>query len=185
MAHSGRFAALTLLLLGACAAAPPLPPSPVGELGAARSLTLQHPWSGETARAVYRRGDVYDPQGLSALAQVMRDRRTGEVGPLDPALADLFWDLRTRLGLPEEAPIHVVSGYRSPRSNATLARTDPQVAENSYHLRGMAADIRIPGVDGDRLVQAARALGRGGWAFYPRSKHLHVDVGPQRTWQVR
>jgi uncharacterized protein YcbK (DUF882 family) len=180
-----RAAALAAALaLSACAAAPPpAPPAPVPD--AVRTLTLRHPWTGETARAAYRRGDAHDPAALAALAAVMRDRRTGEVGPVDPALLDMLWDLRAALGLPEDTPIDVVSGYRSPATNAKLARSNRQVADNSHHLRGGAVDIRIPGVRGKEVAAAAKALGRGGWAHYPETDHVHLDTGPFRTWSGR
>lgn len=185
MAAFLRAAALAAALaLSACAAAPPpAPPAPVPD--AVRTLTLRHPWTGETARAAYRRGDAHDPAALAALAAVMRDRRTGEVGPVDPALLDMLWDLRAALGLPEDTPIDVVSGYRSPATNAKLARSNRQVADNSHHLRGGAVDIRIPGVRGKEVAAAAKALGRGGWAHYPETDHVHLDTGPFRTWSGR
>jgi uncharacterized protein YcbK (DUF882 family) len=181
-----RLGAISMILaLAACAGAPPPlpspgPPGPGGE----RSITLQHPWTGETARVTYRRVEGYDAQALAALAQVMRDRRTGAAGPLDPALVDMIWEIRAMLRLPEDATIHVISGFRSPSTNASLARADGQVAENSLHVQGRAADIRIPGRSGAEVAAAAKALGRGGGAHYGRTGHVHVDTGAVRTWKA-
>jgi len=174
-----RISALLLAvggLLAGCASTGPV----VSD--AARSIVLVHPASGESLASVYWRSDGYDQQALADLALLFRDRRTGEVAPVDPALIDMLVELRQRLGLPEAAPIHLTSGYRSPVTNASLAKSSPHVAENSYHIRGQAADIRIPGVPSERVAEAAAAMRRGGYALYAHSGHVHVDTGPYRTW---
>lgn len=121
---------------------------------------------------------------MAAIASVFRDRKTGAVHPVDPALVDLLWDLRAALGLSEDHPIHIVSGYRSPATNAS-SRRNGRAAAKSLHMEGKAADIRIPGIAGPVLARAARNLGRGGWAHYRGSDHVHVDTGPVRTWRTR
>lgn len=177
---------LCVLVLAGCAgrSAPPERPAPP-PVGATRSIVLVHPYSGETVAVTYWRDGSYDPSALLAIAMLMRDRRTGEVHPIDPALVDLLHALRARLGLPPDTPIEVISGYRSPATNHLLRRTNRRVAANSYHTRGQAADIRIPGVPARQVAEVARALGRGGTAYYPRSRHVHIDTGPVRTWRVR
>jgi uncharacterized protein YcbK (DUF882 family) len=181
MPYSVRVAALAALLFGlaACAVRPPPVPSPPPVQPAApapvRSIVLQHPWQKDRVHVAYRRGGEYDAQALAAVSDLFRDRRTGEVHPIDPRLLDLLWDLRAALGLPETHPVHVVSGYRSP----TAAKS------GSLHTRGEAADIRIPGVPGYKVAAATAEIARGGWAHYPGTDHVHVDVGPVRTWAAR
>lgn len=178
MVSSVRAAVLALLFgLAACAVRPPpKPPAPVPVPPApARSIVLQHPWQQDRVQVAYRRGADYDAAALAAASTLFRDRKTGEVHPVDPRLLDLLWDLRAGLGLPETHPIHVVSGYRTP----VLRKS------GSFHNRGEAADIRIPGVPGRAVAAVARDLGRGGWAHYPGSDHVHVDIGPVRTWAAR
>lgn len=174
MPYSVRAVALAVLLLGLAACAtrpPPVPPPP----SPARSIVLEHPWKKDRVQVAYRRGAAYDAQALAAVSELFRDRKTGEVHRVDPRLLDLLWDLRAALGLPETHPIHVVSGYRTPAAGKS----------GSFHTRGEAVDIRIPGVPGRAVAAAARALGRGGWAHYPGTDHVHVDLGPVRTWAVR
>ena len=155
MRHFLRLSLLGLLAggtLAGCASTP----NPQGALdGGPRSIVLHHPASGETVSVTYRRPDGYDPQALDRIATLFRDRRTGDVMPIDPALVELLADLRERCGAGPDTPIHITSGYRSPLTNVALARSNPNVAENSYHLRGQAADISIPGVPPRRLADEA------------------------------
>jgi len=93
---------------------------------------------------------------------------------------DLLHDLQFKLG--NDNPIEIISGYRSPHTNAALARASGGVAHNSYHMRGMAIDIRMQGTSLGRLRNTALAMGRGGVGYYPVSDFVHVDVGPIRHW---
>lgn len=178
----GVLAVLTVAMqLAGCATAPPLENAGLG--GEPRSVVLQHPASGETASVTYwRPGDGYDPAAMREIAVLFRDRRSDEVIPVDPALVDMLVELRQRVGAPPESPIRITSGYRSSATNASLARTNPNVAENSYHMRGQAADFSIAGIPPSRLAEEAAAMQRGGYAMYAHTGHVHVDTGPFRTW---
>lgn len=163
-------------LLAGCATSGPMTDAP-------RSIVLVHPASGESVATTYwRPPGGYDVQALSELSMLFRDRRTGQTAPVDPGLIDTLVELRQRLGLAESAPIHLTSGYRSAATNASLARSNANVAENSYHIRGQAADIRIPGAAPERVAEVAASMRRGGYALYPHTGHVHVDTGPFRTW---
>jgi uncharacterized protein YcbK (DUF882 family) len=148
--------------------------------GPDRRIALYNTDTGERVETAYRTNGAYDPAGLTVISNLLRDRRSGEVQPIDPTLLDLMSDILAKLDLPESTEIYVNSGYRSPSSNAILAKTNPYVADDSYHLRGQAADIRIPGVSLVRVAQAAAELHGGGYALY--ASHVHVDTGPYRTW---
>lgn len=176
-----RFALLSLLI-GAALAGCATPGARSGFDGGPRSITLHHPASGETVRVTYWTPAGYNADALHQIALLFRDRRSGEVIPIDPALVDMLVLLRERCGAPADAAVEVTSGYRSPASNAILAKTNANVADNSYHMRGQAADIDIPGVPPERLAEAAAELHLGGYALYPRTGHVHVDTGPYRTW---
>ncbi len=172
-----RLAPLLLVgLLAACASPVPMPEG--------RSIVLRHSSSGEELATTYFQNGVYDHKAMFDISMLLRDRHTNQITEMDPRLIDLLHDLPLSLGLPETTPIEITSGYRSELTNASLARTNPNVAERSYHIRGQAADIHIAGVAPQALARAAAALHRGGYAWYPRTGHVHVDVGPVRTWRT-
>jgi len=146
----------------------------------ARELSFHSIHTDETVTAVYRQDGRLLPEGLAQLDYILRDYRTGEVRPIAPALLDLVHELKQALDYRQ--PIGVISGYRSPATNAMLAARSKGVAKNSYHLRGMAVDIRMPGRRLAELRDAALRLRRGGVGYYPDSDFVHVDVGPVRSW---
>jgi uncharacterized protein YcbK (DUF882 family) len=79
--------------------------------------------------------------------------------------------------------VQVISGYRSPATNAALHARSEGVASHSLHMLGQATDVRIAGVDLSRLRDAALSLQSGGVGFYPQSQFVHVDVGRVRSWK--
>jgi uncharacterized protein YcbK (DUF882 family) len=121
------------------------------------------------------------PDALAAVNTVLRDFRTGDVYPIAPGLLDLLADVRAATG--SKAPFQVVSGYRSPQTNAMLRERSAEVAQHSFHMDGMAIDLYLEDVDLDRLHLAALGLGGGGVGYYPVTGFVHVDVGPVRSWQ--
>ena len=92
----------------------------------------------------------------------------------------MLHNLATTIGQPPR--FHVISGYRSPRTNARLLRQGRGVARRSYHLQGKAIDVRVPRYSLERLHLAAVGLNAGGVGYYPRSEFVHLDVGPVRYW---
>jgi len=97
------------------------------------------------------------------------------------------FDLLTELGgtLETDQPFHIISGYRSPQTNALLRErggASTGVASHSLHMVGQAIDIRVPGVTLDHLRDAAKSLKIGGVGFYPDLNFVHVDVGRVRYW---
>ncbi len=159
-----------------------------GQLIAA--LTSDEPWerrlvffnthTHEKLDVFYARGESYRPEALSAVNHILRDHRTDEVSPIDPRLLDLLCAIRSAAG--PDACVHIISGYRSPRTNQQLRQRSRSVARKSLHMQGHAADIRIPGLATSRLRRIAIDLRQGGVGYYPRSDFVHVDIGPVRTW---
>ncbi|WP_207481069.1 DUF882 domain-containing protein [Arenibaculum pallidiluteum] len=174
-----------LLMLGAAALATAAT-LPAGEAEAAartlppRRLSFLNLHTGERLSAEYWSRGSYQKDALRAIERLLRDHRNDQVHPIDPRLLDLVHGLYAKIG--RRDPLHVISGYRSPATNAMLHETTDGVANFSYHMRGMAIDIRMPGVDTRRIYRSALAMRRGGVGFYPRSNFVHVDVGPVRTW---
>lgn len=146
----------------------------------ARSLNLYAINTGERLRAEYVSGGRYQRDALAALSHLLRDHRTGDVHPIDPALLDAVHLLARNLETSH--PIHVVCGYRSPETNRRKLAAGRRVARNSYHLTGRAIDLAVPGRSVAGVRRAAVALRLGGVGYYPRSGFVHVDTGPVRAW---
>jgi uncharacterized protein YcbK (DUF882 family) len=147
---------------------------------ASRRLAFHNLHTGETVGAAYWERGRYVPEGLAEIDYVLRDFRTGDVHPIDPYLLDLVHGLHRTMAY--HGPVHVISGYRSPETNAMLARRSGKVAKNSYHVKGMAIDLRLPGRRLDQVRAMAVRLGGGGVGFYPESQFVHMDTGPVRAW---
>jgi uncharacterized protein YcbK (DUF882 family) len=113
--------------------------------------------TGEVSADSYRR-----------LRHLMRCLRTGAETPIDPRLIGLLYRISQRT----HQKILLVSGFRAPMfSLATL----------SYHTRGMAADIRVPGMTPLMVRDLAESMGVGGIGYYPVSGFVHVDVREERA----
>ena len=136
--------------------------------------------TGESVSAVIWADGAPVPDELARVNRLMRDHRSGDVAEMDRRLLHELLELR-RL-LESGAPYHLISGYRSPKTNAALLASSSGVAENSFHVRAQAADVRLPGVDLMRVRRAARALKAGGVGYYPLSDFVHIDTGPMRFW---
>lgn len=145
-------------------------------------LAFVNTHTSESLRVVYREGPRYLTDALARIDHVLRDHRTDEVHPIDPALLDQLDRLAAMLGVGKD-PYHVISGYRSPRSNAMLASRSGGVAKKSLHMEGRAIDIRIPGVPLARVREAALDMKAGGVGYYPGSDFVHLDTGRVRNWR--
>ncbi len=143
-------------------------------------LSFRNAHTGESFSGVYRVGDKYLPEAFERLNYVMRDFRTGEVFPMDPHVVDILSIIHKKSGSNE--PYQVLSGYRSPKTNAMLGKKSTAVASNSFHMYGQAVDIRIPDFSVKRVRNIAKSLEAGGVGYYPRSSFVHVDTGAYRTW---
>lgn len=163
------------------AAAPVLAlPGAAFALPATRMLRYHHLHTGERLEVEYMRSGEYVPDALASIDHLLRDFRTGDVHPIDPALLDLLHALRYETG--SRRPFEVISGYRSPKTNAQLRAHGDGVASGSLHMQGKAIDIRLADVELATLRDAARTLRRGGVGYYPASNFVHVDTGRVRTW---
>lgn len=147
---------------------------------APKALLLENINTGERLKTVYWADGKYQRGGLKAINHLMRDHRTNEVCQIDTRLLELLNSLHRKLDTTQ--PFMVVSGYRSPASNAILASMSDGVASNSFHTHGMAVDIRVQGRELHRVQHAALSLNAGGVGFYPRSNFVHVDIGKVRHW---
>lgn len=161
-----------------------LPPTalPVAAASGDRTLHLHYTHTGKTGSFTFRRNGRYDNNVLKQLNVFLADWRTKEPANMDPALFDLLWSVYQEVGARQ--PIHIVSSYRSPKTNAMLRAKSSGVAENSQHTKGKAIDFFIPGVNLTKLRQVAMRHQVGGVGYYPTSgsPFVHLDTGNVRAW---
>jgi uncharacterized protein YcbK (DUF882 family) len=155
-------------------------PAPSAASVAARRLSFVNTHTGETFADAYWEGGNYVPDAMAAINQVMRDHRSGDVHEMDPRLLDQLHALKGQVDA--SAPYQIISGYRSPVTNAALHANSSGVATRSLHMDGRAIDVRIRGVDLVRLRDAALAMNAGGVGFYQASDFVHLDTGRVRRW---
>ena len=150
--------------------------------GDTRTLYMQNMNTGESGAFTFKREGRYDQDVLKQLNWFLRDWRRSEPTRMDPQLFDLVWEVYREVGASE--PIHVLSGYRSPETNAMLRTRSRLVAEQSQHMRGRAMDFFIPGVSITQLRVVGLRMQRGGVGFYPtaNSPFVHMDTGSVRHW---
>ena len=149
-------------------------------LAPARELRFTHLHTGETLAVEYFQAGHYQPDALAAVNHLLRDFRTGEVHDIDPALLDALFAVRGRVA--SHRPFEVISGYRSPHTNAALRQKSEGVAARSLHMSGRAIDVRLRDVPLATLQRSALALRAGGVGYYPASNFVHLDTGRVRTW---
>jgi uncharacterized protein YcbK (DUF882 family) len=149
-------------------------------IGVDRRLAFVHTHTGESLDLIYAGPAGYNAQSLVKVNELLRDFRTSDVHVIDPKLLDLLHALARSVGTTE--PFHVISGYRSPRTNLALRAHSSGVAKYSLHMEGKAIDIRLPGVRLTRVRDKALGLAQGGVGYYPSSDFVHVDTGRVRVW---
>ncbi|HEY0647840.1 DUF882 domain-containing protein [Phenylobacterium sp.] len=158
-------------------AAPAVQTRPAADV---RRLFLHNLHTGDTVKTVYWENGRYLNDALAEARFALRDWRNGQQHAMDPGLFDIFHELGARLET--DRPFQIISGYRSPATNAALHARSSGVASKSLHLQGMATDIRVEGVQLAHVRNAALDLGRGGVGYYPVSNFVHVDTGRVRRW---
>ncbi len=145
-----------------------------------KTLSFYHLHTGERLRVTYREHGTLVDGAVDEIKHLLRDFRNDETHDIDVGLLDTLWVLRARLDV--KGPFDVISGYRSPATNAMLRRRSTAVAKNSFHMYGRAIDVRLAGLATRTLRDAALSLARGGVGYYPRDNFVHLDTGRVRTW---
>jgi uncharacterized protein YcbK (DUF882 family) len=146
-----------------------------------RHIALLNLHTGERINIEYFRSGGYVPDAMSAIEVVLRDFRTGDRHTIDPKLMDYLVDVAHGAGV--DASFSVISGYRSPQTNAHLHNLNSGVAEHSLHMEGRAIDVRTSAMDCASLAARAEDLKRGGVGYYRGSDFVHLDTGKFRTWK--
>lgn len=155
-------------------------PSILTGAGDVRRINLLNPRTDERVNALYWVEGEYIPEVLAEIDHLMRDWRAGVARPIAPQTLDII--AAAHASLRSDAPFEVLSGYRTPETNAMLRRRSGGVAKNSYHCKAMAADLRMANRSVRQVAAAAGELRAGGVGRYSRSDFTHVDCGPVRSW---
>jgi len=145
-----------------------------------RALAFDNLHTGEKLKIDYWVEGRYVPDALSDINHLLRDYRNNQVHKIEPKLLDALNLLHRRMG--SNGAFEVISGYRSPATNAMLHARSHGVATHSLHMQGMAIDIRLPDRNLADLHSAALAMRAGGVGYYPSLDFVHVDVGRVRRW---
>lgn len=145
-----------------------------------RALAMNNLNTGEILETCYFDGKRYINDELQRLNEFCRDHRRNEVHPMDRRLFDQISQIQKLIGT--EAEVIVISGYRSPATNASLRNGSSRVAKKSMHMEGKAIDFRLDGVKLSTVRDAALSLKAGGVGYYPGSNFVHIDTGAVRPW---
>jgi uncharacterized protein YcbK (DUF882 family) len=143
-------------------------------------LSFYHIHTGETLTITYRENGAVVPEALVEINHYLRDFRTEQIHRHDVALLDKLYALYTAFDA--RGNFEVISGYRSPHTNAVLRHVTTGVAEHSLHIEGRAIDVRLTSARTTSLRDAALALKSGGVGYYAESNFVHLDTGKTRSW---
>jgi uncharacterized protein YcbK (DUF882 family) len=166
-------AGTTMALPSVAHALPSPPPRPY-------RLNLLNAHTKETFSGIYRNDSGPIPRVMDELSVFLRDFRSGDKIGIDIDLLDFLFGVMQSVGLSRAT---ILSAYRTPETNAMLARQGFKPVENSLHLYGRALDVHF----GDKLadaIKAARGMQRGGVGWYPHASFMHIDTGPVRNWNI-
>ncbi len=148
--------------------------------GDIRRVQLYSGRTGESIDTIYWIEGEYIPEVLKEINHFMRDWRTDETIKIDPRNMDIIAATHRLMDVNE--PYMLLSGYRSPATNALLRSQSRGVAKNSLHMKGQAADLRLKSRTVSQMAHAAKICSAGGVGTYSRSNFVHMDCGPVRAW---
>ncbi len=136
--------------------------------------------TGEKIDIIYWIEGDYITEAMTEISKFMRDWRSGQVMAMDNRTVDIIAATHALLDVTE--PYNLLSGYRTPQTNAMLRESSSKVAVNSLHMRGQAADLRLSSRSVRQVVAAATSCAAGGVGKYSGSNFTHMDCGDVRTW---
>lgn len=145
--------------------------------GDIRRVRMHNQRTGELVDTVYYANGKYIQEAVTEISFFMRDWRQNEVKKYDARNVDIL--AATLRMMDTEEPYLVISGYRTPQTNRMLKGA----ARDSYHMKAMAADVRLKSRSTPNVYKAAMACEGGGVGLYNRSNFVHMDCGPIRTWR--
>lgn len=148
--------------------------------GDIRRIRMYSGRTGESMDTIYWIEGQYIPEVLKEINHFMRDWRSDDVVKMDARNFDIIAASHRLMDVNE--PYMLLSGYRSPATNAMLRSHSRGVAKHSLHMKGQAADLRLKSRSVSQMARAAEACGGGGVGHYYGSNFVHMDCGPVRTW---
>lgn len=154
-------------------------PSFLGRLSH-KAIALHNINTGDKLHLTYFERGHYIAEALQEISYLFRDYHNGAIHPIDPLLLDQLYEINRHLEISK--PFHVISGYRSPLTNALMHEQRAGVAKHSLHMEGRAIDIRVEGTPLSAIRNVALAMQRGGVGYYPAGNFVHIDTGDVRTW---
>lgn len=86
---------------------------------------------------------------------------------IDDHLVSILDILRNQVG----KPVHINSGYRTPTRNKAVGG-----AKYSYHMRGMAADIRVNGISAKEIANKLNKIIPDECGIIVYSTWVHIDT---------
>lgn len=171
----GAFAATTI-------AAAPITPAYAFLRGAGdiRRIKMYSGRTGESIDTIYWVEGEYIKEAVKEINYFMRDWRSDSVTSIDTRTIDIMAASHALMDTDE--PYMLLSGYRTPQTNAMLRSRSRGVAKNSLHMKGQAADLRLKSRSVNQMFRAASSCHAGGVGKYSRSNFVHMDCGVVRTW---
>ncbi|MGB5864620.1 MAG: DUF882 domain-containing protein [Sulfitobacter sp.] len=148
--------------------------------GDIRRIKMYSGRTGERIDMIYWIEGKYIGDAVKEVNYFMRDWRTNDVINMDLRNVDIMAAAHNLMNADE--PYLLLSGYRSPKTNAMLRSRSRGVAKNSLHMRGQAADLRLSSRSVYQISKAAAACHGGGVGRYSGSNFVHMDCGTVRTW---
>ena len=148
--------------------------------GDIRRVRMYSGRTGESIDTIYWVEGEYVREALAEINHFMRDWRRDEAINIDARNIDIMAAAHRLMDVNE--PYMLLSGYRSPATNAMLRSRSRGVARNSLHMSGKAADLRLNSRSVGQMFAAAKACAAGGVGRYSRSNFVHMDCGQVRSW---
>jgi uncharacterized protein YcbK (DUF882 family) len=148
--------------------------------GDIRRIRMYSGRTGEQIDTIYWIEGEYIKEVMKEINHFMRDWRSGDSIKIDARTVDILAASHRLMDVSE--PYMMLSGYRSPATNAMLRSKSRGVARDSLHMKGQAADLRLKSRSVGQMARAAEACSSGGVGRYSRSNFVHMDCGPVRTW---
>ncbi|MHC0052980.1 YcbK family protein [Actibacterium sp. D379-3] len=148
--------------------------------GDIRRISMYSGRTGESLDTIYWIEGEYIKEAAKEINYFMRDWRQDAVTSMDLRTVDIAAAAHRLMDTDE--PYMLLSGYRTPQTNAMLRSRSSGVAKKSLHMKGQANDLRLKSRSVNQMFKAASSCNAGGVGKYSRSNFVHMDCGQIRNW---